>query len=104
MSYVVINIVTVPRDQRAEFEARFSTRAGLVEKQPGFESFELLRPENSDEYFVYTRWRSREDFECWISSDDFRRGHAQHSGDGPIGTSSEIKTFEVAEEKKRTRA
>lgn len=98
MSYVVINVVTVPSDRRAEFEARFSSRAGLVETQPGFEAFQLLRPEGGDDFFVYTRWRSKEDFERWISSEDFRKGHVQHSGSGPVGTASEVKTFEVASE------
>jgi heme-degrading monooxygenase HmoA len=100
VSFVVINIVTVPRERREEFERRFETRAGLVEKQPGFEAFELLRPQSGDDFYVYTRWSSKQDFENWIGSDDFRKGHVQHSGDGPVGVASEVKTFEVVLEAK----
>ena len=47
-------------------------RAGAVEKTPGFEWFELLRPlEGTDQYLVYTRWSSEEE-DCsawsWVSS------------------------------------
>ena len=56
MSVVKINAITVPAEQQARFEERFRGRAGAVEKTPGFEWFELLRPlEGTDQYLVYTR-------------------------------------------------
>ena len=59
MSIVKINAIEVPEGRGAELEARFSARAGEVEKMPGFEGFELLRPvEGETRYFVYTRWES----------------------------------------------
>ena len=61
MSVVKINAVIVPADKQARFEERFRGRAGAVEKTPGFEWFELLRPlEGTDQYLVYTRWSSEE--------------------------------------------
>ena len=48
MSVVKINAITVPRERFGEFERRFAARAGKVSAAPGFESFELLRP-NDDE-------------------------------------------------------
>ena len=51
MSVVKINAITVPKDKQARFEERFRGRAGAVEKTPGFEWFELLRPlEGTDQY------------------------------------------------------
>ena len=42
----------------------------------GFEWFELLRPlEGTDQYLVYTRWRSEADYEAWQTSQDFARAH-----------------------------
>ena len=59
---------------------RFANRAGEVSKMPGFEAFELLRPtDGRDVFYVYTRWRSTEDFENWLNSPAFQHGHAQHS-------------------------
>jgi heme-degrading monooxygenase HmoA len=67
MSIVKINALTVPQEQREILEKRFAGRAGSVENSDGFEWFELLRPvEGTDQYLVYTRWRSEEDFQAWM--------------------------------------
>jgi heme-degrading monooxygenase HmoA len=64
----------------------------------GFEGFELLRPvDGRDVYLVYTRWESDEAFEAWVNSDAFRRGHAAHREGGPVGSASELWTFDVVE-------
>jgi heme-degrading monooxygenase HmoA len=44
VSIVKINAITVPRERFDEFERRFASRAGRVDAAPGFEGFELLRP------------------------------------------------------------
>ncbi|HET8978218.1 MAG TPA: antibiotic biosynthesis monooxygenase [Solirubrobacteraceae bacterium] len=98
MSIVKINAITVPRDRFAEFERRFASRAGRVSSAPGFESFELLRPnDDRDVCLVVTRWRSEEDFQAWVRSADFSAGHAQHRQGGPVGTASELWSFDVLE-------
>jgi heme-degrading monooxygenase HmoA len=114
-SVVKFNVLTVPEGAGATLEERFAKRAGLVEDQPGFEEFQLLRPvEGTDKYLVYTRWRSEEDFQNWVSGQAFRQGHAQASADaqkegapaehghgqghgGPAATNSEIWGFEVVQ-------
>lgn len=102
MSYVVINVLTVPGGRGEVLEQRFSNRAGMVESSPGFEHFELLRPvEGIDQYLVYTRWKTREDFDTWQSSQAFQSGHAGASrptSDGPAATGSSIWAFEVVTE------
>ncbi|GLY27532.1 monooxygenase [Kineosporia sp. NBRC 101731] len=103
MSYVVINVLTVPGGRGEVLEQRFSTRAGMVENSQGFEHFELLRPvEGTDQYLVYTRWNTKEDFEAWQSSQAFARGHGEGStrpaGDGPAATGSSIWAFEIVTE------
>ena len=99
MSFVAINVLTVPAERAETLEQRFAARAGEVEKMPGFEHFELLRPvEGSDRYLVYTRWDSRESFEGWVNSPAFGQGHAQHASSGPAASGSEVWTFEVAGE------
>ena len=60
MSFVVINVLTVPPSMREVLEERFANRAGEVDRMEGFEHFELLRPvEGQDNYLVYTRWRAK---------------------------------------------
>lgn len=98
MAFVVMNAVTVPDEKREVFEHRFATRAGQVQKQPGFQAFELMRPaDGKDRYIVYTRWESKDAFEAWVRSPDFMAGHRQHSDDGPVGTASELWTFDLIE-------
>ena len=98
MSVVKINAITVPRERFEEFAQRFASRAGRVSSAPGFESFELLRPNDQREVcLVVTRWRTEEDFQAWLSSGDFAAGHAQHRSGGPVGTASELWSFDVLE-------
>lgn len=98
MSIVKINAITVPRDRRDEFAQRFAARAGRVSGAEGFESFELLAPNDDREVcLVLTRWRSEDDFQAWVASADFAAGHAQHRTSGPVGTASELWSFDVLE-------
>lgn len=78
MSVVRINAIEVPEGMGATLEERFAQRLGAVDQQPGFEGFELLRPTGEAEtrYFVVTHWRSVEDFDAWVNSPSFGRGHA----------------------------
>jgi heme-degrading monooxygenase HmoA len=101
VSVVRINAITVPKERRDELIARFANRAGEVSKMPGFEAFELLAPtDDRDQFLVYTRWRSHEDFQAWLDSRAFQHGHAQHSGQGPVGTGSELWSFDLAQEER----
>lgn len=96
MSVVKINALEVPPQMANVLEERFANRAGEVEKLPGFEGFALLRPMSpGGRYYVYTRWRSEEDFQHWVQSDEFQRGHAQSAREGPAATHSELLSFEV---------
>ncbi len=98
MSIVKINAITVPRDRFEEFAQRFAARAGKVSSAEGFEHFELLRPNDEREVcLVVTRWRSEDDFKAWLSGPDFAAGHAGHRKGGPVGTNSELWSFDVLE-------
>src|SRR3954454_1420799 len=91
VSVVKINAITVPPERMEE-------RAGRVSSAAGFEAFELLRPNDGREVcLVVTRWRSEEDFQAWMKSADFSAGHAQHRTQGPVGTGSELWSFDVLE-------
>ena len=79
----IANRIYVNPDYADLFEETFRNRAGLVDKMPGFISNQVLRPTNPDEpYIVLTLWESRADFEGWVKSDAFVKGHAQ-SGSMP---------------------
>jgi heme-degrading monooxygenase HmoA len=103
VSYVAINVLTVSPDAGSKLEERFAARRGAVDRAPGFEHFELLRPvEGTSDYLVYTRWRSEQDFRAWRASQAFGEGHAQAGGGPaqgpPAATGSTIWAFEVAQQ------
>ncbi len=98
MSIVKINAITVAPERRDEFARRFASRAGRVSGAPGFESFELLVPNDDREVcLVVTQWQSEEAFQAWVRSADFAAGHAQHRSGGPVGSASEVWSFDVLE-------
>jgi heme-degrading monooxygenase HmoA len=104
VSVVKINVLSVSPEARETLEQRFAGRAGAVEASDGFEWFELLRPvEGTDQYLVYTRWRSEQDFQKWQASQDFARGHAGGGSAGgaparPAAHASQLWSFEVLQQ------
>lgn len=83
---VTCNRIPVNPEHAAAFEKRFEDRASLVDGMPGFISFQLLRPlKEGDPYIVMTFWESREAFENWTQSAEFKEGHAR-SGKLPPDT------------------
>ena len=73
-----MNRIFVNPNYAAQFEDNFRNRAGLVDRMPGFVSNQLLRPANpGDPYIVLTHWATRQQFEAWVRSDEFKQGHAR---------------------------
>jgi heme-degrading monooxygenase HmoA len=104
MSVAKINAITVERGRFEEFAERFANRAGHVERAEGFESFQLLRPNDERNVcLVITQWRSEEDFRRWLASPDFQAGHRQHGERGPVGSASELWSFDLLEDVRRLR-
>ena len=76
--FVVMNRIPVNPAYQEQFEERFRTRAGEVDKMPGFVRNQVLRPDSAEEpYIVLTAWESKADFEAWVNSEAFRKGHAR---------------------------
>jgi heme oxygenase (mycobilin-producing) len=113
VTVIKINAITVPEGSGDELARRFAARAGAVDDQEGFEGFELLKPtDDRTTWLVITRWRDEAAFEAWVSSPAFAHGHrsagAQESSAasgetndgrrsaGPVGTHSELWSYEVA--------
>ncbi|MDQ1245736.1 MAG: hypothetical protein QG597_103 [Actinomycetota bacterium] len=97
MTFVAINVLSVPPGAGSELEARFAGRAGMVESSPGFMSFELLRPvEGTEDYLVVTHWESRAAYESWLGSRSFAAGHGGE-GRRPVAEGSSIWAFEVVQ-------
>jgi heme oxygenase (mycobilin-producing) len=100
MTIIRINAITVPDDAGPELEKRFAARSAEVDKMPGFEGFELLRPtDGSRRYFVVTRWADEESFNNWVSSRAFSSEHAKAASPDakPVSSHAELLSFEVVD-------
>ncbi len=101
MTVIKINAITVAEDSGDEIARRFAARAGAVDKQAGFEGFELLKPtDDRRQWLVVTRWRDESAFDAWVSSPSFAHGHAGAGHPSPHGgsmaVSSELWSYELA--------
>lgn len=103
MSIVKINAITVPADSGDELARRFAARAGAVDDRDGFESFELMQPNDGrTTWLVISRWRDEEAFQAWVNSPAFGHGHRSMGQDedgtprAPVGVSSEVWSFDIA--------
>lgn len=94
--YVVTNRVPVAEGYVDEFEQRFRERAGQIDKQPGFVSMQVLRPDTPDTpYLVQTTWIDRQAFEAWVGSDDFKLAHRNPMPKEAFNGEGKIERFEV---------
>jgi heme oxygenase (mycobilin-producing) len=96
MAVVKINAIEVPEGAGPELEKRFANRLHAVDGQPGFISFELLRPVKGEtRYFVLTHWVDEESFQAW------RDGPAAEAHGGerakPVASGASLLEFEVVQ-------
>jgi heme-degrading monooxygenase HmoA len=107
MAVVKINAIEIPEGAGPELERRFANRLHAVDGQPGFISFELLRPVSGDNrYFVLTHWEDEESFQAWrngpaIEAHAGERGRpvggGQGHGHGSVATGATLLEFEVVQ-------
>jgi heme-degrading monooxygenase HmoA len=80
MLVVMVRIPIGSTAEGARLEERFRNRAGLVDDQPGFLGFELLKGDS--EFISLTRWATHEDLDRWMRS----QAHADAHGRAPTPT------------------
>ena len=96
MAVVKINAIEVPEGAGPELEKRFANRLHAVDGQPGFLSFELLRPVAGEtRYFVLTHWEDEDSFQAWLKGPAMEA----HSGERarPVASGSALLEFEVVQ-------
>ena len=85
--FIAMNRFKVIPAARADFENVWTKRDTYLHDVPGFIVFHLLRgPEREDHvlYSSHTLWRSREAFEAWTRSEQFRLAHKDAGQNKPL--------------------
>ncbi|WP_428393913.1 antibiotic biosynthesis monooxygenase family protein [Lichenicoccus sp.] len=76
--FIAMNRFRVALGSETDFEQVWLSREVRLRTVPGFTQFNLLRgPEYEDHvlYASHTVWRSKDDFEAWTRSEQFREAH-----------------------------
>lgn len=83
--FIAMNRFKVKKGAEGAFEERWRSRESRLDEMAGFSAFHLLRgPEYDDHtaYVSHTVWESREAFNAWTTSEQFREAH-KDAGKGP---------------------
>jgi heme-degrading monooxygenase HmoA len=95
MIVVMVRIPVSTSEEAENIVTRFKNRKGMVDNQPGFLGFELLRAEG--ELISVSRWATQADLDRWTASQSHADAHAQTSdttgggsGHTPHGTGGPV--------------
>lgn len=108
--FIVMNRFLVKKGSEAEFEHVWFSRDSYLERMPGFVEFHLLKGPEAEDHTLYsshTLWQSRDAFEAWTKSEEFRKAHAR-AGDAPTSSlylaHPKFEGFEIRQTIARSRA
>ena len=74
--FVAINYIECTEEYVEKLEFLFKTRAGEIDKLPGFRQMNFLRPnKNTDKYLIVSYWDNEKCFVDWTKSDAFLISH-----------------------------
>ncbi len=97
--FIAMNRFRVTRGRESVFEELWRQRESYLDTVAGFREFHLLRGPDSEEAALYAShsvWESREAFQAWTESEEFRKAHSQaRSPEGTLLGHPEFEGFEV---------
>jgi heme-degrading monooxygenase HmoA len=97
--YVAMNRFSVNEGFEEGFETIWRTRQKLVNHEPGFLDFKLLRGETADgvtPYISHSSWASKEAFVAWTRSEAFVNAHRDaRSPQGTLQGHPEFSGYEL---------
>jgi heme-degrading monooxygenase HmoA len=85
--FIAMNRFRIALGRESVFEELWRTRDSQLDQVPGFVEFRLLKGPADEEatlYASHTIWRSRQDFDAWTQSENFKKAHA--NARAPEGT------------------
>jgi heme-degrading monooxygenase HmoA len=104
LGFVAVNYIDCDAGYAERFEQLFRTRAGAIDRLPGFRRMHVLKPtEAGGAYLIVSYWDDEAHFKTWTRSPEFLEGHkrgfedirkAKELGQKPPMTST-FKTYEI---------
>ena len=78
--FIAMNRFRIALGREDVFEELWRSRDSQLDQVPGFKEFHLLKGPSDEEatlYASHTIWASKQDFEAWTQSENFRKAHAK---------------------------
>ena len=79
--FFAFNNIPVTDEGRPIFEHSLLGRIDMIKDEPGFISFRLLRPLDSDTYIILTQWTNQGSFKSWENSSTYKTLHENNESD-----------------------
>ncbi len=97
--FIAMNRFRIAAGHEDVFEDLWRKRESYLDGVGGFRDFHLLRGPSDDEgtlYASHSLWDSRQSFEAWTESENFRKAHAQaRAPQGTYLSHPQFEGFEV---------
>ncbi len=92
----VVNRLPVKEGAADQVAERFANSRGYVQDFPGFVSMEVMCSKTEDEVLVITRWRDKDAFDSWVSSEEFKAAHGRGGGSELLRGHPQMSAYKVA--------
>lgn len=100
--FIAMNRFRVRRGVEPDFEAVWLNRDVLINREPGFIAFHMLKGPQSEAHSLYvshTIWASKDAFEAWTKSESFRAAHRGAGDNKPLYLEApQFEGFDVIQE------
>jgi heme-degrading monooxygenase HmoA len=83
--FIAMNRFQVVKGSEEAFETLWASRDSYLNELPGFIEFHLLKGPEAEDHTLYsshTVWASKDAFEGWTKSEQFRKSHARANNSG----------------------
>jgi heme-degrading monooxygenase HmoA len=85
--FIAMNRFQVKKGSEEAFEHVWTSRDTHLQKVPGFVEFHLLKGPTAEDHTLYashTIWQTRDAFEAWTRSEEFRAAHNRAGENKPL--------------------
>ena len=78
--FIAMNRFKVKKGSEEAFEQVWANRDSYLDRMAGFVEFHLLKGPDAEDHTLYashTIWQTKDNFEAWTRSEEFRSAHAR---------------------------
>jgi heme-degrading monooxygenase HmoA len=87
--FIAMNRFKVKKGSEEAFEKVWASRESYLDRMPGFVEFHLLKGPEAEDHTLYashTVWQTKDHFEGWTKSEEFRAAHARAGNNSTSGS------------------